>query len=328
MTQPTIERITLDHEGNQSLDVLRRNYQLVVETPRPGETIYKTLGEYAIHLPSGDLWRLLPAEQTEADPAAYNASYGRWATAEVLRIDAGQWRFLPEHMDLLEATLLRDQRITNKGNRLDVADKQELRDLLHEYNIPFEQWNGSGLQDLYDYFKPSKNSFKMDNVTLHDVKGELWIASAQTMLNVYHTSADGTLLKLRETSRTYYDNQGKPQPPVISRARSSIGETGQLIDGHPERPFNTARRALHEELGIEDDSAILQITSTASLLRQKTRGHHYFRPIKAEDHTHYFDVVLDPDTVRTKYINEERADDGRLYETIELAWFTGPSQRY
>ena len=315
------EIVTLEGIDGSFFDAVRKGYELIVNSPRPGETIFKTLGEYAVHQPPGELWQLLPAEQSfdvqKFDEPAY---YGRWATAETLRTSAGEGMFLSDQMDLIEVTLVQSQRVTNQGNELIIASEGELRSLLHDYHVPTDQWGTSNTHDLYRYLEHSEKS-NTENVTLHSVAGELWLATAQTMLIVYHKAPDGSTQKLRETWKTHYDTQGNPQPPVKSTIRSSIGETGRVIDGRPERPFDTARRGLYEELGIEDDSEILQIISTDSLLRLKPRGHHRFGPIKAEDHTHYFTAWLNPQTVRPEYINEERDASGRLHTKIKLEWF-------
>src|SRR3981081_4146984 len=123
MSRHTAEIVTLGSVDGLSFDAIRKGYELVVETPKPGETVFKTLGEYAIHQP-GEFWQLLPAEQgLNMQDVAH---LGHWATAEAVRTRAGEGTFLLDHMDFLETTLVRDQRVTNAGNRLAIASEEEV----------------------------------------------------------------------------------------------------------------------------------------------------------------------------------------------------------
>lgn len=293
MSEYAGENIVLTGVDGTSFEAVRRGYELQVATPRPGEKIFTALGEYAIQQPSGELWQLLPAAQRPKTQLSQGDESTQWATAEDLRTWAGEGIFSSNHMDLIDAALFHDRRVTSPITKLIIANEDDLQALLAEYAIPTDQWHASSPHDLYNYIRPSDKP-EAEDVALHRINNELWLASAQTMLNVFHETPNGHTYKLQETEVIYFDSDGNELSPVKSTTRSSMGETSHLIDGRPERPFVAARRALREELSIEDNGDILRIISTGSLLRLKEAGHHRFGPIKAEDRTPYFRVDLNP----------------------------------
>lgn len=310
------EVASLLDETGASFRAVRRNYSLEANYTRPGETVFTALGEYAICQPDNNSWQLLSEEQWAEVQHFRNPSYpGQWATAEELRTWASIGTFLPEHMDLLDASLFREQRKTSSTTRLTVADEADLHELLANHDIPTNNWPTS-VRRLYNDINPEGK----ENISLHSVGGDLWLSTAQTMVNLYHTDNNGKTYKLRETDIIHVDEQGNHQPPIKSKLRSSLGETGHIIKNCPERPYSTARRGLREELGLKDKD-IINLVSLGSLLRVKENGHHKFNPIKAEDRTHYFRAMLSPQAVRPEYTNKEYDADGKLSALIKLEWF-------
>ncbi len=322
------EVIMLGSIDGQEFSAVRQGYELRTSPRAHGEMVFTALGEYAIceeqneadapsRLVSGTEW--VAQTKPDADPECLY----HWETAEQLRTRAGEGSFLPSHMDLLDASLFREERVTSADTKLKITNKKELRRLLEAGNIPLSKWPGARLHDLYNYTQannPDRTEQKVENMTLHDVRGVLWLATAQTMLNVYHQSREGFIYKLHETWKTIYDSKGTPQKPVRSKLNSSMGETGHLIGDTTERAWATARRCLLEELSIEDDEIIKRIVSSGSLLRHKPAGHHQFGPIAAEDRTHYFDVELAAEHVEPAYVNKEYDADGNLRASIVLEW--------
>ncbi len=307
----------LDVGAQEPLKAVRRNYELQATNPQIGETVYKTIGEYLICWSGDQLWELLPV--SEYDPAKLNRSPSqRWESAEMLRTRTGLGLFACAQMDALEAALVQDQRITNESNQLTVTGEDDLRAVLRAYDIETGIWEDTGVRDLSGYIDHGPKVIA-ENVTLHDVDGQLWLASAQTMLNVFRETAGG-IEQLRETEKVHFDMNGNPGPAFQSENRSSMGETGRLINGQPERPFDTAWRGLREELSIKKDGSVMASTATGSLLRQKIAGHHRFAPIGAEDHTHYFDVWLDPESTQASYFNEETNPGGQVHSQTTLQW--------
>ncbi|HEX6258086.1 MAG TPA: hypothetical protein VFZ48_01245 [Candidatus Saccharimonadales bacterium] len=310
------EIVALRAPGQQPIEVIRRNYELKAETPRFGETIFTALGHYAIFQPDHQApWQFAPIDH---HPPRDTFSE-QWASADDLRTRAYEGTFLPEHMDALDASLFERQRVTNANTQLAITSEAELRRLLAAHDVPTDQWTAS-VHRLYSDIKLAPAHQEVENIALHIVKGALWLSTAQTMLNVYYTNADNTTYKLQETDTTHFDANGNSRT-TKSKLRSSLGETGHITNGQPERPYSTARRGLLEELGIEDDDHILKIVSIGSLLRLKEAGHHSFKTIKAEDRTHYFRADLNPRTVQPEYINNEYDPDGRLRARIKLEWF-------
>ncbi|HEU5121446.1 MAG TPA: hypothetical protein VFT59_01255 [Candidatus Saccharimonadales bacterium] len=314
------EVVRLSKPDGLAFDAVRRDYKLEIATPRPGETVFTALGKYAIHQPDGEHWQLLPAAQWVDEYSQTDQSSEQWATADELRTWAGEGAFLPIHMDALDATLFRDQKVTSEANKVVVASEAELEALLYDHAISVDNWPAAKMRRLYNDVKLSDHP-EVENISLHDINGSLWLATAQTMINVYHNDGNGNSYKLQETDVIYFDDHGNPEPPIKSKVRSSMGETGHRINGEPERPYVTARRGLQEELRIEDDDDIARIVSIGSLLRLKEAGHHSFGPIKAEDRTHYFRVDLNPRAVRPEYLNEEYDADGNVRAHIKLEWF-------
>ncbi len=309
---------SLNTGAQEPLKAVRRKYALQATNPRIGETVYKTIGEYLIYQPDGPQWQLLPT--SEYDPANLTRTpYKRWESAETLRTRAGLGLFACAQMDALEVAVVQDQRITNASNRLTVASEDDLHVVLRAYDIEADTWEDTGVRDLFGYIDHGAKVIA-ENVTLHDIDGKLWLASAQTMLNVFRKTAGGAE-QLRETEKVRFDMDGNPGPAVQSEIRSSMGETGHLIDDQPERPFDTAWRGLREELSIKNDGSVTAITATGSLLRQKVARHHRFPPIGAEDHTHYFDVLLDAESTQEAYLNEERNPTGQVHSQTTLEWF-------
>lgn len=314
------EIATLSRVGGPAFQAIRRHYELKEKNPAPGETVFRALGEYAIHRPTNDVWQLLPEERWAEVQHFHNEQYpGQWATAEDLRTRAGKGSFSSDHMDLIDESLFRGERKTNTTTELTVSSEADLRALLADHSIPTNHWSAS-VHRLYNDIKPVEPSKETENISLHLVDGALWLSTAQTMVNVYHVGKDDQLYKLQETYITHFDEHNNPRTPVKSKIRSSIGETGHITDGRPERPFATAMRGLREELGLGIHD-FAKVISLDSILRLKEAGHHSFRPIKAEDRTHYFRVDLKPEAVRPKYINEERDANGKLRARIELEWF-------
>lgn len=317
------EILTLQGVDGLSFESICRGHALETNTPRPGETVFTALGEYAICQADSDIWQLLPEERWAEVQHFQNEHYpGQWATAEDLRTRAGEGTFLSEHMDLIDSTLFCDQRKTNTSTRLTVASEDDLRALLADHNISTDRWTASVRRLAHDTRIGGPTEEK-ENISLHLVEDALWLATAQTMVNVYHTDKDGQTYKLQETDIIYFDDQGKQQSKR-SKLRSSLGETGHITGDRPERPFDTARRGLREELGLEDND-ITKLIATGSLLRLKEGGHHSFAPIKAEDRTHYFRADLEPQAVRPEYINKEYDATGRLSAVIKLEWFISPT---
>jgi hypothetical protein len=317
------ESIVLEGVNGSTFETVRQGYELQTKDPQAGETVFTALGKYAIYSPE-TVWQFIPVEQWIAQTNTYPEYPHRWADAEVLRTEARKGTFLPNHMDLLDASLFREQRVTSAMTKLAIASKEELHLVLQDYYISTADWSDSKIHDLYNYTKsndPLRGGAEVENITLHSVNGALWLATAQTMLNVYHQDETGQTYKLQETWKTIFNSQGEALKPVRSKMQSSMGETGHLIGDTPERAWVTARRGLWEELGIEDDNVIVKMISTGSLLRRKTRGHHQFYPIAAEDRTHYFDVKLNTKKVRPTYINDEYDPDGKLRARILLKWF-------
>lgn len=308
-----IEKIILE-DSHTSFEALRRNHEVIFQAPRPGEQTYRALGEYAIAQPSEEPWQLLPAFQQQV----HSTGTTEWANAEELRTAAGYGTFLAHHMDLIETALYHKHRRATPENRIIVMDEPALRYLLESYNIDTSTWGEQGMRKLFDDLAHA-GVHETENITLHIINNRPWLATSQTMLNVYYTEG-GKTWKLRQVGQIYYDEWGNPQTPVESKIRSSMGETGHLIGDIPERPFDTARRGLLEELDIVQDSDILAIISTGSLLRQKEEHHHYPQ-LGAEDTTHYFNVWLNPHTVqRAGYTNIERDASGQPQVKIRLEW--------
>lgn len=325
MPGPDPENFRLgDPADNTGFEAVRRGFQAVAEIRDNGaETIHTTLGEYAIQQPPGKRWRFTSPEQWQAaqDPPGARPVYRQdWATAEELRTRTCEGVFEPGQMALLDEALVREQRVTNAGTKLAIATEDELRQIIDDYRVPTGHWPPTNLHDLYGYIRPGGP--ETENVSLHAVNNELWLATAQTMLaNVYYETADGSTYRLRETEKRYFDNQGNLGEPVQLSMRSSLGEIGRLVYGVPEEPPITARRCLKEEISAYDED-VVQIVSTGSLLRQKRQSHHTFAPLKTEDHTHYFNAWLDPEKVqRNGYISIENDGDNKPRVRIKLGWF-------
>lgn len=325
MASKRIESFRLgDLRDGINFEGVRRGHRVETQTKHDGaETIFTTLGEYAIQQQPGEQWQLTPAKVWHAAQDRRGNRRPRyrpdWVTAEEMRTRAGEGMFLPDHMDALEKTLLEPYRVCSKDTILTVPRISDLRTLTADHGIPTHEWRPNDLQNLFGAISPGDGQ-AAENVSLHEVSGELWVATAQTMVNVYHKDAKGQVWRLREQHKRYYDKSGKLSEPVASRQRSSLGETGQLVAGIPERPFDTARRGLYEELGVSEGD-VSQLVATGSLLRLKQQGHHRFGPIKAEDHTHYFDAWLDPDIVQTDgYVNTEFDSQQKPRVDISLGW--------
>src|SRR5688500_11060294 len=119
------ETVNLQGIDGPSFEGIRRDYTLI-ETIRPGETVFTALGEYEICQPDSDGWQLLPAERWPEVQYFGSEHYrGQWATAEELRTRAGEGTFSAEHMDLLDTTLFHE-RITSPATRLTIASEAEL----------------------------------------------------------------------------------------------------------------------------------------------------------------------------------------------------------
>jgi hypothetical protein len=317
------EAMILQGVDGSSFEGICRGYALETKTPNPGETVFTALGEYAICQLDSDMWQLLPEERwTEAQHFPDKEYSGEWATAEDLRTRAGEGTFLPEHMDLIDSALFRDQRKTNATNKLAVAGEDDLRALLADHNVPTDHWTASVRRLAHD-IRIGGPTKEKENISLHLVDDALWLSTAQTMVNVYHTDKDGQTYKLRETDIVYFDDH-RNQHSKRSNLRSSLGETGHITGERPERPYATARRGLREELGLQDGD-IAKLVATGSLLRIKERGHHSYSPIKAQDRTHYFRADLEPQAVRPEYINREYHPWGGLSAVIKLGWFISPT---
>jgi len=306
------EAVTLHRADGLSFEAIRRNYELKAEAPRQGETVFKALGEYAIHQP-GEQWQFVPAAASRDEPT-------HWATAEELRTQADEGTFLATHMDMLDGTLFRDQRVTCESNRLTIFSEAGLHALLRRQGITTDKWDVS-VGRLFNDVRNAESTVEKENMSLHSVNGSLWLSTAQTMVNVFYTAETGQRFKLRETTIIPYDEGGNELAARESHIRSSMGETGHITGRTPERPYVTARRGLQEELGLEGDD-ITSLVSIGSILRIKDRGHHKYPPIKAEDRTHYFEAELHPDAVRPYYTNREYGPDGKtLHAQITLEWF-------
>jgi hypothetical protein len=321
----------LQEIGGPPIEVVQRGYELKVDNSRPGERVFTALGQYAIHRPhAAEQWEFLPGGEWRGGEILQDGqTVIDWATAEELRTRAGENTFLPEHMDLLDATLFHEQRVTSPATRLAIATEAELHTLLADHSIPTNQWNAS-VGRLFRDISRSESSEETENISLHLVDGDLWLSTAQTMVNVYHKDKAGALYKLKETDISYFDEQGNVRRRITSKQRSSLGETGHIIHGRPERPFVAARRALYEELGCKElgfskEDDIAAIVSTGSLLRLKDR-HHAFgameadESIKAEDHTHYFDAHLYPFAIRPEGYTNKEYDQGHLRAESTLEW--------
>lgn len=322
------ETIILGENAGHSISAVRRGYELEEKSGREvDETIYTVLGEYAISDGPEGILQFVSAEEWTNNKAAPSESRYLWESAEELRTRTIRGEFLPEHMDMLDPFLFGEKRVTSADTKLTIASEEELRHILQANSVPLESWPATKVHDLFNYTgsnDPNRSSGVVEAMTLHDVDGQLWLSTAQTMLNVYYQSRDGRLYRLKETWKTIFDSEENPSEPKPSKIKSSMGETGHLINGIPERAWDTARRCLDEELGIKEDNVISSIISTGSLLRHKPRGHHQFGPIPeiaAEDWTHYFSVTLNPGKVEPTYINRERDADGNLRAEIQLEWF-------
>ncbi len=322
------EAIGLGIIDGQLISAVRRDYELQEKERENGELVFTALGEYAIGPVIGhpaDSWQFVSVKDSMAYGMGVPESENpyRWATAEELRTSAQNGAFLNGHMDLLDAALFGEKRLTSIDTKLVIADEVELRFLLQSHNVPVDDWPETQIHDLYNYTRsnsPERPEGEIENMSLHVVDGLLWLSTAQTMLNVYHQSNDGDIYRLKETWKTIFDPQGNVLDTKESKLNSSMGETGHLIGDAPERAWVTARRCLREELGITDDEVIARIVSSGSLLRQKPAGHHQFGPIATEDRTHYFDVKLNTDHVQERYVNDEYDADGNLRASILLEW--------
>jgi len=319
ITNAHVERFSA---GNY--EALRRGHQVDVET-RYGsaETIFTTLGEYAIQQPPGEQWRLTPAEgwhELRGNPDAYPVYRPDWISAEEMRTRTGEGTFAPDHMDAVEQTLVAPHRVCTDSNKLAISSLGDLEKILAEYKVSTTAWRPADVQNLCNYLR-APDGQAVENVALHARGDELWLATAQSMVNVYYRDAENQTWRLRELHKRYYDQAGALGGPVPSRQKSSLGETGHLIDGAPERPFDTARRGLREEIKVSE-RAIAQLVATGSLLRLKRQGHHRFGPtIKAQDTTHYFDAWLNPNAVsHDGYTNIEVDGKGRPRVAIKLGW--------
>lgn len=201
------ERIVLEGANGSSFEAVQQGHELHTHEPQPGETVFTVLGKYAIHYSPEAAWQLMPAKQWIAhnEANAYPAHPYRWASAEVLRTEASEGVFSPDHMDLLDASLFRKQRVTSAMTKLAIASEEELYVVLQDYNVPTEDWSDLKVHDLYNYTKsnnPLRSDAEVENMTLHSVNGALWLATAQTMLNVYHQAETGQVYRLRETWKT------------------------------------------------------------------------------------------------------------------------------
>lgn len=319
------ETVTLQGIDGSSFEGICRGYAIAKKTPQPGETVFTALGEYAIYQPDNGPWQLLPEERWEEVQHFGNENYpGQWATADDLRTQAAEGIFLDRDMDLLDLSLYSGQRKTSAATRLTIASEDDLRALLAAHNVPTDHWTASVRRLAHDTRIGTPIEEK-ENISLHLVDDALWLSTAQTMVNVYHTDENGQTYKLRETDIVYFDDQEEPLLTKESQLQSSLGETGHITGNRPERPFVTALRGLHEELGLQGDD-IARLVAIGSVLRIKEVGHHSFAPIKAEDHTHYFRADLNPKAVRPKYINKEYNANGKLSALIKLEWFIPPAQ--
>lgn len=318
------ETIVLGEGAEHSISAVRRGYELEEKRGREvDEVVFTALGEYAISDGPEGIWQFVSADEWTANntDTSTEGRY-RWASAEELRTSTIQGEFLPEHMDLLDPSLFSEKRVTSADTKLTIASEEELRHILQANSVPLESWPATKVHDLFNYTgsnDPNRNSGVVEAMTLHDVDGQLWLSTAQTMLNVYYQGHDGRLYRLKETWKTIFDSDGNSSEPKPSKIKSSMGETGHLINGIPERAWDTARRCLDEELGIKEDNVISSIISTGSLLRHKPRGHHQFAPIATEDWTHYFSVTLNK--AEPTYINKECDADKNLRAEIQLEWF-------
>lgn len=320
------------HSPNHSGDfeVVRRNFQSHTEVRDNGaELIFTNTGEYAIQQPPGEIWQFTPPEQwlQSQDRNSRQPIYRQdWATAEELRTRSGEGVFDAQQIETLDAVLVREHRVTSSATRLNIATEDELQQVLHDHHIPLDSWRPTAIHDLFMYIRPSDRPV-VDNVTLHEAKNSLWIATAQTMLaNVYYAddglpgTTTSTTYRLQEIEKRYYDSEGILGPLARLTMRSSLGETGGLIDGIPERPTDAAKRCLREEAAA-DDNDIVQLISTGSLLRQKQAGHGHFKGLNTEDHTHYFDAWLRSDSVQNEgYTFDEYDADGKPRVNITLGW--------
>lgn len=123
-------------------------------------------------------------------------------------------------------------------------DQQRLVALLDAHAIPHATWTEQKtIEDLASELRTGDSTLEINE------QGELRRHTAVVWVDVFSTNEQGEKVHLKEARQEFHD--GRPTR-VRKSLPASLGEKLLVGRAEPERPLEGARRALAEELGVED----------------------------------------------------------------------------
>lgn len=187
-----------------------------------------------------------------------------------------------------------------EGEKRQEMKKEDLLSLLKKYNVPFNGW-GTGESKTVEHLLSELNSGESE---LIEQGGSLVRKSFGAAIDVYYKKRE-KIFKLKEAKQVFRDGREK-----IRDLETSIGE--KIRSG--ENTLSAARRALSEELGIEEEIDFKQI---APIIKGPTPSQS-FPGLQSEYFINVFEVFLPERLYKPKGYTEEQADKKSIFNWEEV----------